>query len=201
MKRIYITLLVLALRGILALAAGCTSPLPSQGNVTPTPTATVTSVASASKELRDLALSPQDLPPGYFVVYQDMAPGDPNCTAPSVCFLQGFFVSASNETDNTSPIIDQAIVLYNANATPETLRQVLDDQLRGVASSGNLTALADPGIGDASALYQFTLPTNGEPLEGYLVIFGKGNLYEIIMIQDPGAAESIVVDLARKASG
>jgi hypothetical protein len=200
MKRTYILVLFIALCGILALAAGCTSPIPSQE--TPTPTATVTTVASASEELKDLALSPEDLPAGYSLVYRgDMAPGDPNCTAPMICFLQGYFISASNGIDNTSTFIDQAIVIYNANATPETLRPVLDDQLRGVASGGNFTELPDPGIGEASALYRFSLPTDGEPLEGYLVIFGKGNLYEIIMVRGPDASESVVVDLARKALG
>lgn len=202
MKRRYIPVLFLALCGVLAIAAGCTSPAVPQGNATPTPTATVTTVASAYDALRDIALSAEDLPSGYSLVYRgEMAPGDPNCTAPSACFLQGFFTSASNGSDNTSTIIDQAIVIYNVNATPENLRPVLDDQLRGIASGGNFTALPDPGIGDVSALYRFSLPTDGESLEGYLVIFGRGNLYEIVMVRGPDASESVVVDLARKAFG
>ncbi|NTV00068.1 MAG: hypothetical protein HGA55_02970 [Methanoregulaceae archaeon] len=199
MKRKYIPVLFSALCGILALAAGCSSLVTPEGNATPT--ATVTNVASAYDALRGMALSPQDLPAGYSLVYRgEMRPGDPNCTA-EVCFLQGYFISASNGTDNASTIIDQAIVIYNVNAMPETLRPVLDNQLQVNASGGNFTALADPGIGDVSALYRFSLPTDGEPIEGYLVIFGKGNLYEIIMVRGPDASETMVVDLAKKALG
>jgi hypothetical protein len=125
-----------------------------------------------------------------------MRPGDPNCTAPSVCFLQGYFISASNGTDNTSTVINQAIVLYNTDATPATLLPVLEDQLRDF--SANLTALPDPDIGDASAFYRFTREDYGE---GYLIVFGKGKVYEIIMVWGPDASESMVIDLAKKALG
>jgi hypothetical protein len=151
-------------------------------------------VASASDALKDLSLSPQDLPAGYSLVYRgEMRPGDPNCTAPS-CFLQGYFVSASNGSDNSSTVINQAIVLYNTDATPDSLRPVLEDQLRDF--SANLTALSDPDIGDASAFYQFTGENYGE---GYLLIFGKGNVYEIFMVWGQDASESMVIELAKKA--
>ena len=196
MKQKYLPLLFMVLCGMLVLAAGCISPV-QNGNHTAIPTATVTPVASASDALKDLALSPQDLPPGYSLVYRgEMRPGDPNCTAPSVCFLQGYFISASNGTDNTSTVINQAIVIYNADATPATLGPVLADQLRDL--SGNLTPLPDPGIGDASAFYRYT---RGENAEGYILIFGKGNVYEIFMIWGPDASENMVVDLAKKALG
>jgi hypothetical protein len=193
MKQKYLPLLFMVLCGILVLAAGCTSPVPG-GNHTATPTATVTPVASARDALKDLALSPQDLPPGYSLVYRgEMRPGDPNCTA-SACFLQGYFISASNGTDNTSTVINQAIVIYDVDATPDSLGPVLTDQLRDLSS--NLTTLPDPDLGDASAFYRFERPDYGD---GYLLIFGKGNVYEIIMVWGPDASESMVIDLAKKA--
>jgi hypothetical protein len=191
MNRKYLPVLLMVLCGVLVLASGCTSPLPQSANGTSTPTATITPVASASDALKDLALSPQDLPQGYSLVYrEEMRPGDPNCTA-EVCFLQGYFV---NGTDTKSTFINQAIVLYNTDATPASLDKVLMDQLPNF--SANLMTLSNPDIGDASAFYQFTQGDNGE---GYLLIFGKGNLYEIIMVRGPDASETMVVDLAKKA--
>jgi hypothetical protein len=196
MKHRYLSLLFMLLCVILVLAAGCTSPVQPEENRTPSPTATITPVASASDALRDLALSPEDLPPGYSLVYRgEMRPGEPNCTA-QVCFLQGYFITASNGINNTSTVINQAIVIYDADTTPASLRPVLEDQLRDFAATANLTPLPDPGIGDASALYRFSREDYGE---GYLLIFGKGNVYEIIMVWGPDASETMVVDLAKKA--
>jgi hypothetical protein len=194
MKRSVVIICCLALCSVLAIAAGCTSPVQTNatGSVTPTPPATVS--------LKDLTLSSDDLPQGYSIVYRgEMAPGDPNCSASEVCYLQGYFISAANGESNTSTIIDQAVVFYSKPAVSATLRAVLADQLPDIAN-GNLTPLADPGIGDASAAYRVTLPTAGGPVEGYIVIFGKGNLYEIFMVTGPDASERLVIDLARKAS-
>ncbi len=193
MKQKYLPLLLMVAFGILVLATGCTSPI-QEGNRTPSATATVTPVASANDALKDLALTSEDLPDGYSLVYRgDMRPGDQNCTAPSTCFLQGYFVSASNGADNTSTVINQAIVIYNVDATADTLRPVIMDQLRDL--SGNLTTLPAPGLGDASAFYRYT---RGENADGYILIFGKGNVYEIFMVWGPDATESMVLDLARK---
>jgi hypothetical protein len=193
MNQKYVLVLFLALCGVLALAAGCTSP--TQPTVTPTATPPPSAVVS----LDDLLLSLTDLPEGYSIVYQaEMSPGDPNCTR-EVCFIAGYLLSARNGDTNTSSGIDQAIARYNVSASPGTLSLVLADQLPSVAS-GNLTPLPDPGLGDASAAYRFTLQTEGGPMEAYLVIFGKGDIYEIILVAGPDTSESLAMEMAGKAA-
>ncbi len=192
MNQKYVLVLFLALCGVMALAAGCTSP--TQPTVTPTAIPTTSAVVS----LDDLLLSPADLPEGYSIVYrEEMGPGDPNCTG-EVCYLGGYLLSARNGDSNTSSGIDQAIVRYNKPATAGTLFAVFADQLPDIAA-GKLDPLPDPGLGDASAAYQFTLPTEGDPTAAYLVIFGKGDIYEIILVAGPDASEALAMDMAGTA--
>jgi hypothetical protein len=190
-----VLILCLALCGALILVAGCTTP-GTQPNVTPAATATPPAVTA----LDDLLLISADLPPGYSIVYMgEMGPGDPNCTASEVCFIEGYLVSARSGETNTSTAIDQAVVHYSKPATPATLETVLVDQLPGVAS-GNVTPLTNPAIGDASAAYLVSLPTATGPVDGYIVIFGKGDFYEIILVAGPDASESLATDMAKAAA-
>jgi hypothetical protein len=196
MNRTYVLILFLVTCGALALAAGCTSPVVPAA---PQPNATVTPMVFTPDSLKDLLLLPADLPEGYDVVYRgEMAPGNANCTG-EICYITGYFTSAATVESNITTTIDQAVAIYNKNASPENLLPVLADQLPDIAA-GNLTPLADPALGDASAAYSFTLPTAGAPLDGYLVIFGKGNLYELIMVIGSKASETLATDMARTAA-
>jgi hypothetical protein len=195
-KKLFV--LLLAFGGLFALAAGCTSPVVPGGQPSVTPV--VTPIVFTPDLLEDLLLQPADLPEGYQLVYRgEMAPGSANCTA-DICYITGYFTSAANGEGNSTTAIDQAVAIYNRNASQDNLLLVLSDQLPDIIISGNLTPLANPGLGDASASYGFTLPTAEAPIEGYLVIFSKGNLYEIIMVVGPDASEALAVDMASEAA-
>jgi hypothetical protein len=193
MNQKFVLILFLTICGVLALAAGCTSPvLPAR----PQPNATP--VVFTPESIKDLPFVFSDLPQGYSIVYRSqMAPGNPNCTS-EVCYVAGYFTSAQNGQSNTSTI-DQAVTIYNTTTTAGTLLPVLIDQIPDVAS-GNLTALPGPGLGDASAAYRFTIATSAGPVNGYLVIIERGNLYEIIMVIGPDASENLALDMAHKAA-
>ncbi len=191
MKRTFILISLLAVCGFLALAAGCTSSVPPQQNVTGTPG------PSTSPSLRDMVLSQADLPAGYTIVYRgEMAPGDKNCTPADLCFVQGYFITANNGQTNTSTNIDMALLTYSRDPSAANLEEVVADQIPEIAE-GNLTRLANPGIGDVSALYQFSIPGASQP--SYLIIFGKGRFYEMILVNGPDASESRITGLAGKA--
>jgi hypothetical protein len=189
-----ILILCLILCGVLALAAGCTTP-GTEANVTPTVTASSVRVSP-----EQLILTPADLPSGFSIAYiGKMAPGDPNCNASEFCYLEGVLISARSGETNMSTAIDQAVVLYSKPATRERLDSVLADQLPGVAGE-NLTTLADPGIGDVSAAYQVTIMSGDVPVDGYLVIFGIRDYYEIILVAGPDATENLAEEMARAAA-
>lgn len=189
MKRTIILVCLLAACGFLALAAGCTSSVPVNATQTPAP--------SVSTSLRDLVLTQADLPPGYSIVYRgEMAPPNQTCNPADLCFIRGYFTSADNGQNNTSSNIDIALLSYNRNPSATNLEDVFADQLPEIAN-GNITRLADPGIGDVSALYEFPLP--GVPQPSYLIVFGKGRFYEMILVNGPDASANLVTSLARKA--
>lgn len=189
-----ILILCMILCGVLALAAGCTIP-GTEGNVPPTATSPAVRVSP-----EQLILTPAELPPGFSIAYiGKMAPGDPSCTASEFCYLEGVLISARSGETTMSTAIDQAVVLYSEPATRERLDSVLADQLPGVAGE-NLTTLADPGIGDVSAAYQVTLMSDNVPVDGYVVIFGIRDYYEIILVAGPDATVNLAEDMARAAA-
>jgi hypothetical protein len=196
--KLFVTVMFLAFCAVLAIVAGCTSPgIPAgQPNVSPV----ATPMVFTPDVLRDLLLVQADLPEGYQISYHgEMSPGNASCTA-DICYLAGYFMSSTKGEGNTSTSIDQAVTIYNRNASQDNLLLVLSDQLPDIVASGNLTPLNDPGLGDVSASYGFTLPTTGAPIEGYITIFSKGNLYEVIMVIGPDASEGLAVDMAREAA-
>jgi hypothetical protein len=198
-RKLLVMFLLLAFGGLFALAAGCTSPGAPAGQTNITPVATP--LVFTPDLLEDLLLLPADLPEGYQVVYRgEMAPGNASCAA-DICYVTGYFTSAANGEGNTTTSIDQAVTIYNKNVNQDNLLLVLSDQLPDIVTSANLTLAGNPGLGDASATYMFTLPISGTPVKGYLVVFGKGNLYEVVMVVGPDATESLAMEMAGKAAG
>ncbi|MCU0632536.1 MAG: hypothetical protein MUC66_06140 [Methanolinea sp.] len=209
MKTAYVLLLLLSLAAVLAYGAGCTSTAPAS-MATPQPTTSgpgpagtqgvsPESVPSLST-LKGLILDPTDFPEGYSLVYEgEMLPGVESCPVNDLCYLQGYALSIATGDANNSTMVDQAISRYSLNATSETIEGVFKDQIPEIAA-GNLTALSGPALGDASAAYRFEFPPAEAPIKGYLVIFGKGDLYEIIMVIGTDTDENLVYDLAKKSA-
>jgi len=214
-------LVLLALAMVLAFAAGCTSSAPGS-NVMPQqttqvagPAATATETAQATAVATDVAIPPSashtaplralvleaaDLPDGYSLIYEgEMLPGAEDCPEGEFCYLEGYSVSMVTGDAENSTLVDQTISRYSGHATEETLDAVLADQFPEIMAA-DIIALKAPPLGDASAAYRFRFPSTGDAVEGYLVIFGKGEVHEMIMVIGTGAGENLALDLAKKAA-
>ncbi len=216
MNQNHLVLVFLSLCIILAVTAGCTSttpssqaaPQPTTGAENPAVTHTGSPVASPSVTNEDTLPFPADVvlldtshfPPGFTIIYKgEMLPPEENCTAGTFCYLAGYSISVSKGDIKNSTIADQSVMLYTKNATPDTIDAVFKDQLPDIAAA-NLTALSAPSIGDASAVYRFSFPPATGSLNGYIFIYGKGRIYEIIMITGPEAGETLLYELAGTSS-
>ncbi len=154
----------------------------------------------AVTELQGYLLNSSDFPEGYTLIHEGaMLPGDDDCPAGEFCYLGGYSISMVTGDAQNTTLVDQMISRYTLTATKETLNDVLMDQFPEIAA-GSPAELAATALGDASVAYRFEFPSTEAPLHGFLVIFGKGNLYEIIMIIGTDADELLAFDLAKKAS-
>ncbi|HOT03463.1 MAG TPA: hypothetical protein PK069_04730 [Methanolinea sp.] len=151
-------------------------------------------------EMQGYLLNPTDFPEGYALIHEGaMLPGEEECPSGGFCYLGGYSISMVTGDAQNTTLVDQMISRYTLTATRETLNDVLMDQFPEIAA-GSPAELAAPALGDASVAYRFEFPSTEDPLHGFLVIFGKGNLYEIIMIIGTDADELLAFDLANKAS-
>ncbi len=151
-------------------------------------------------ELKGYLLNPSDFPEGYTLVQEGaMLPGDEECPAGEFCYLGGYSISMVTGDDQNTTLVDQMVSRYTLTATKETLNEVLMDQFPEIAD-GSPAEIPAPPLGDAGVAYRFEFPSTEAPLNGFLVIFGRGNLYEIIMIIGTDADELLAFDLATKAS-
>ena len=151
-------------------------------------------------ELQGYLLNTADFPEGYTLIHEGaMLPVDEECPAGEFCSLDGYSISMVTGDAQNTTLVDQMISRYTLTATKETLNDVLMDQFPEIAA-GSPAELAAPSLGDASVAYRFEFPSIEAPLQGYLVIFGKGDLYVTIMIIGSDADEHLAYDLAQKAS-
>lgn len=221
MKNMNVIILIFCFAMVMAFVAGCTTNAPSSPAAprpsTEVPVSTVTaaenpvpsvvptpapsgSPTSPLTGLKQFILSPADFPDGYSLIYEgEMVPGDENCTADRLCYLEGYSLSMVTGDANNSTLVDHMVSRYSKPVTPETLNAILADQLPEIAS-GTPTMISAPSLGDGSAAYRFEFPSPEVPVQGYLVIFGRGDLYEIIMVIGTDANERLAFDLARKSA-
>jgi hypothetical protein len=218
MKKLYVSLVFLALVGII-LVSGCTS-IPPAPAVTPvtsqtTPvmtqeqaqrTASPTGALPAPVALMGLQLP--DLPKGFNITYTGGAMNDTNCSLDKFCQTDGYSVSVDN--GNTTPagliIIDQEIMVYTTPANSSNLVLVFNESYPEL--SGWVTqALPAPGIGNVSHAYRYTAPNTTMPagtFGGYVIVFGNGKVYEILKsgsnAPDKEPDYLLLKDLAGKAA-
>lgn len=203
MKKIWFLLMVATLTAGIMIS-GCTS----QTGVSPTPSAAPTGLASPSattpiEQLPEMALKLSDFPSGFELIYEgETLPPDESSLLSDPYYQGGYSITVSNESPELSAgeMVDQMILVYSRPATRERLEEVFFAHYPEL-SNWSLTSLPDPGIGDASIAYHFVYPET--TLTGYTIIFGKGDVYEIIMTMrgDDTAEYALIEDIARKAAG
>lgn len=184
--------------------SGCTS----QTGVPTTPSAAPTGEASPStptplENLPGMALELSDFPPGFELIYEgETLPPDESSLLSDPYYQGGYSITVSNESPELSAgeMVDQMILVYSRPAIRERLEEVFFANYPEL-SNWSLSSLPDPGIGDASIAYHFVYPDT--TLSGSAIIFGKGDVYEIIMTMrgDDTADYTLLKETARKAAG
>lgn len=203
MKKIWFLLTVaILIAGIII--SGCTS----QTGVPTTPSTVTTGVTSNSaptplEKLPEMALGLSDFPPGFELIYEgETFPPDESSLLSDPYYRGGYSITVSNESPELSAgeMVDQMILVYSRPATRERLEEVFFANYPEL-SNWSLSSLPDPGIGDASIAYHFVYPET--TLSGSTIIFGKGDVYEIIMTMrgDDTADYALLEETARKAAG
>ncbi|GEM_PF-1126309 len=216
MKKLYISLVFLALVGII-LVSGCTSTPPAQ-TVT-TVTSKITPVMIQARQttaptnalptpLALMGLQVSDLPQGFNITHTGGAIQDMNCSLDKFCQTDGYSVSVDN--GNTTPAglitIDQEIMVYTTPVNSSKLVSAFNESYPEL--SGWVTqALPAPGIGNVSLAYRYTAPNRTMPagtFGGYVIVFGNGEVYEILKsgsnAPDKEPDYLLLKDLAGKAA-
>jgi hypothetical protein len=210
----YIAPVFLVIMFIVLLCSGCTSP---SGIPSGTPAATPSPAGNLS--LAPLALTPADLPAGF--VQQSgryKSPDEVSAAAKYLGWQEGYvanFTSAGNASSGTTTIT-QTITQYNTTNMTELVGIVSanEEQQTGLG----FIALAPPsGIPGARAINAIVVNISGSsssvgggilpvaqaasaPATGYMeVIFGKGQVFEVIRMTGPGAQYNTLAALAQTA--
>ena len=210
----YIAPVFLVLMFIVLLFAGCTS---SSGGPAGTPAATPAPAENLS--LAPLALAPADLPAGF--VQQSgryKSPDEVSAAAKYLGWQEGYvanFTSAGNASSGTTTIT-QTITEYNTTNMTQLVGIVSanEEQQTGLG----FIALDPPsGIPGARAIHAFVVNISGvsspvgagvlpaaqttpAPATGYMeVIFGKGQVFEVIRMTGPGTQYDTLTALAETA--
>ena len=209
-----IALVFLVIMFLVILCAGCTS---SSGSPVGTPAATPAPAENLS--LAPLALTPADLPAGF--VQQSgryKSPDEVSAAAKELGWQEGYvanFTSVGNATSGTATIT-QTITEYNttnmtelvgivsANEEQQTgLGFIALDPPSGIPGARAIHAIVVNISGTTSSMGAGVLPVaqaTPAPAAGYMeVIFGKGQVFEVIRMTGPGAQYDTLTALAETA--
>ncbi len=189
--------------------SGCTSPSTNQvkiNGINETQTRVVSTpnfpAANESVSVVTLALFPQDLPKGSSITHNDWLNPDLNCTGDTLCMKEGYSVTVDNGKNTT---VEQNVMIYSKPVTNGTLEQVLNEGYPEY-STYIINELPTPGIGEVSRIWKYIAPNDIAPgLQGYFIVFGKGNVYEIFHISgknpDLVAGKELASAAAQKIKG
>jgi hypothetical protein len=182
------------------LACGCTTGGPAGTNAT-----TLSGISGSTNltpVLLPLMLGLSDLPEGYTVDSEYPTRSADKLPAEVASgYLGGYFFSAMSYDGNET--VAHTVLVYSETERPKDL----DGFFRAthpVIANWTITPLADPKVGSASTAWSFFPPGRfvpGETLSnGYVVIFEKGPLVEIVKVTGPKMNESTCISLARTAA-
>lgn len=194
---------VILLAGIitgLVLICGCTStgPLPAT-------TQSQSDTQNLTSQVKGMMLSLSDLPEGYSFLHEGRTiPADEAPSEKANGYRGGYTFSAATFTGNrTGDTFEQTVLVFGGGSGSRNLSDLFLSSFPQIASWSPV-ALSDPGLGDRSIGYRYVVPASVAPpnqtVSGTVVIFGKGDICEIIMVQGPSTNESYPLDLARKAA-
>lgn len=196
-------------------AAACLSPSPPA-----TPPASTPPAATVPGELASLALSPQDLPAGYQLAESRAKNrAEVGSLAASLGWQEGYVVRYDRAAGGASSAseITQTITRYPAKNIPAIMAIIG----RQEQSDANLTftAIAAPGIGDASGGYIGRAPpemvvTEDSPSRPLVagtmhagfrqniseIYFSRNDVMEVVRVTGGEAEDATVTGLARNAS-
>ena len=134
--------------------------------------------------LSTYALTLADTTTGYehLMSAPDLEPEE-RCTT-QFCNIEGYSVSMSIGNGSDINSIDQSILRYNLPATTDLLKTVFNETYPEL-SAWTVEKLVDPGVGDVSAAYRYEVPKEVAPssIGGYVIIFGVGDIFEVIKTQ------------------
>lgn len=202
MKVPWFFLLIAALAAVI-LAAGCASqtgtPSAPPGDA---PQAGTPMVTTSPEDLAAFALDLSDLPRGFEQIFEgEILPPDESTLLGDQDFVGSYSFAASNESEELAAgeLVEQIVILYHKPASREHL-DTLVKAFYPEFSSWSLSPLPDPGIGDVSSAYHFS--DSGTTLSGYLVVFGEGEVYSILMTMrgDETADYALAREMAEKAA-
>lgn len=187
---------------VLVLTCGCTLENPAVsrpvGNTTPAGNASVNLTPLLSGMLITLA----DLPEGYSADRE--GPTLPPSRVPATLaagYVGGYTWSAMSYDGNET--VSQTILVYSETEKPGDLGTFFQHSHPEI-SNWTLTPLNNPGLADRSVGYGFSPPGAGPedyPLsKGYVFLFSKGGVHEIVKVTGPGYNETAGYSLARLAA-
>jgi len=211
-SRPVIPVLVLAFLACgMVVLAGCTQPPAPNASTTPQTTAV---------NISPLLLTNADLPPGFTVVAgQDRSLSDVGKMAKDLGWQGGYEVVSTDSAagDPNGTVITQSIALYPVKNVPGIIGMVfVQDQSDTTLKYLNVTSVGEGGLGFyGKAPAQIVVkPTNQNPLatgngshdvevvyprDTAELIFGKGQVFEVIRITGPGTDPAVAESLARTA--
>ena len=200
----------------ITVCAGCVSPSGSPGNVTLAP---VTGSAANSVSLAPLVFTQADLPPGFIQVSgRQKSISELGGEAKDLGWVGGYvatYSSSGNETVNPT-VITQTITEYPAGNIPSlvSLINVNDRQVTGFSYNDLPSPNTGPETQAFSAMANAataktennpflssssTNATAPPPIGFSEVVFGKGDILEVIRITGTGAQYSTLKTLAETA--
>ncbi len=200
----------------MTLSAGCVSSSGSQGNVT---LASETGTAANTVSLASLAFTQADLPPGFTQVSgRQKSINELSGEAKDLGWIGGYvatYSSPGNETVNTT-VVTQTITEYPAENIPNlvSLVNVNDRQIPGLSFNNLPSPSTGPETHAFSAMVNATTSktennpflssspntaTTPSPEAFNEVVFGKGDILEVIRITGPGSQYSDLKTLAETA--
>ena len=197
--------MILPLLAVLTAAAvlgcGCTSVGPAGANAT-SPLSGVSGTTNLTPVLLPVMLGLSDLPEGY-TIDSEAATRSSDKLPPEVAagYLGGYYFSAMSYDGNET--VAHTVLVYKETERPKDL-DAFFKATHPVIANWTLTPLADPKVGSASTAWAFLPPGDfvpGETLSsGYVVIFEKGPLCEIVKVTGPKMNASYCTSLAQKAA-
>ncbi|MDD1703401.1 MAG: hypothetical protein LUQ31_10520 [Methanoregula sp.] len=217
-KVLYLTLCLLA--GAAIVVAGCTSSSPGNAGTAVTTTETPSGTGSNGTvvSLAPLALNAGDVPSGFTLTSsREKTSDEVSDMAKEIGWREGYvteFTKTGNDTANTTTIT-QTITGYNTTNLAGIISMVKKSEQ--TYTGYRFSDLPLPATGSETLAYEATVNASaqskdfitGNPVESAVVtvasqdyqevIFGKGDLMEVIRISGPGADYATLKNLAETA--